>query len=56
MTKNGYDMVKIIQISAILMYPVTGKSLDSPIKLAKNKANQESRLVYINIYLNFDFM
>ena len=33
MTMKGYDMVNIIQISIILMYPVIGKELEIPMKL-----------------------
>ena len=31
--KKGYAMVKIIQMSIILMYPVDGNSVDIPMKL-----------------------
>ena len=36
MTTNGYDIVNIIQISIILMYPVTGRDWEIPMKLKQS--------------------
>ena len=36
MTTNGYDIVKIIQMSIILMYPVIGRDWEIPMKLKQN--------------------
>ena len=33
MTTNGYDIVNIIQMSIILIYPVIGRDWDIPMKL-----------------------
>ena len=37
MTTNGYDIVNIIQMSIILMYPVIGRDWEIPMKLKQNK-------------------
>ena len=41
MTTNGYDIVNIIQISIILMYPVVGRDWDIPMKLTQRDIKTE---------------